>query len=374
MIPLYNKVYIDLSALKHNLNQVKSLLPSEKKIMAIVKSDAYGHGLVPVSNFLDQNGVFSFGVSYLNEAIELRNHGISRPIIILCGISSAEECDLLFEKDLTPVVFNQSCVELIAQASSIRNKQINVQIKLDTGMGRLGIPVSDTRAFIEKIKNYKLINIQGLMSHLSSADETGCSFTNEQIKKFRQAVETGRSMGLELPLNSLAGSAGIMGYKESHFDMIRPGIMLYGGSSSPNFHPKVSLKPVMSLRCRVLQVRDLPKQTPVSYGRTYITKRDQKIAVISAGYGDGIPRAISEKGMILIKGQKAKVVGRICMNMTMCDITGINDNIAPGDEAVPLGKQGDNTITGDDIAAWGDTISYEIFCSIGQKNIKEYLR
>lgn len=179
-------------------------------------------------------------------------------------------------------------------------------------------------------------------------------------------------MGLGLPLNNLANSAGIIGYKEAHLGMIRPGITLYGGLPSPEYKSPVTLKPVMHFNGRIQQIRDLPDKTPVSYGRTYHTKGLRRLAVLSAGYGDGLPRSMSNIGDALIKGKRVPIVGTICMNLTICDITGI-DYVKPGEPVVFLGSQGHETITGDDLARWSGTISYEVFCSIGQRNRKEYL-
>jgi alanine racemase len=225
---------------------------------------------------------------------------------------------------------------------------------------------------VKKILEQKDLNLEALCSHLSSADETVNDFTNTQIERFKKAIETISSMGVDLSLNNLANSAGVMAHKDAHFNMVRPGIMLYGGLPYPGFDPPRILEPVMRFEGRILQIKDYPRDTPISYGRTYYTKGNQRIAVISAGYGDGLPRNLSNKGKVLIRGRKCNIVGRVCMNMTMCDITGMQD-IVKGDEVILMGRQGEETISGDDLAIWGETISYEIFCSIGQRDIREYI-
>jgi len=224
---------------------------------------------------------------------------------------------------------------------------------------------------MKKIMQYKELYLEALASHLSSADEPRRDFTEIQINNFKKAIEIGHNIGLDLPLNNLANSAGIMAYKDSHFDMVRPGIMLYGGLPSPGFQSPLPLRPVMHFRGEIIQIRDMSDNKPVSYGRTYYTKGLQRIAVISGGYGDGLPRSISNRGKVLISGKKVNLIGRVCMDMIMSDITGLKD-IRPGNEVVFLGRQGGEIITGDDIAGWGGTISYEIFCSIGQRNIRKY--
>jgi alanine racemase len=372
MITKPNNLTIDLSALVYNLARVRSLIGQDIKIMGIVKSDAYGHGLLPVAQTLERNGIDCIGVAYLHEALEIRDEGISSPIVILCGIRTKEEAREVVDKDLTPVLFDMGVAEILARESEKQGKRTRIQVKVDTGMGRLGISQGEIVSFVSKIAALRGLDLEALTSHLSSADEYPGGFTEYQTETFKKAVETARSSGLPLPSNNLANSAGIMGHKQAHFDMVRPGIILYGGLPSPEFKSPFELRPAMRFQGRVLQIREFPHRTPISYGRTYYTEGPRRIAVLSAGYGDGLPRSMSNRGNVLIKGRKAPIVGRICMNLTMCDITGIKD-IGPGDEAVFLGSQGDEIITGDDLARWAGTISYEVFCSIGRAHRKEYI-
>ena len=372
MIDKPNSLTIDLSAMLHNLDQIRALIGQGIKIMGIVKSDAYGHGLLTVSQTLERNGIDCLGVAFLHEALEMRDAGIRLPIVILCGIQTKDEAREVVDKDLTPVVFDMTVAETLARESENRGKRTRIHVKVDTGMGRLGISQGEIVPFISKLLTLKGLDIEALTSHLSSADEYVGDFTEDQLKKFKKAIETARSFGLSLPSNNLANSAGIMGHKQAHFEMVRPGIMLYGGLPSPDFKSPVTLKTAMNFKARVLQIREMPDRTPVSYGRTYYTEGPRRMAVLSAGYGDGLPRGMSNRGNVLIKGKKAPIVGRICMNLTICDITDIKD-IRSGDEAVFLGSQGDETITGDDLALWAGTISYEIFCSIGRGHRKEHI-
>jgi len=367
-----NNVTIDLSALVHNLNQIRNLIDQDTKIMGVVKSDAYGHGMLPISQTLEKNKIDCLGVAHLFEALELRNGGIKLPIVILCGIQTRDESRQVVENELTPVLFDMTVAEILAQESARLDKKTPIHLKVDTGMGRLGISHTEIGPFLQRIMAFKNLDIDALMSHLSSADECESDFTDVQIRQFEEAIQVGRSMGLDLPFNNLANSAGIMAHKKAHFSMVRPGIMLYGGLTSPEFKSPVPLKPAMHFKGRVLQIRDLQDQTPVSYGRTYYTEGPRRIAVLSAGYGDGIPRSMSNRGNVLIRNNKVPIVGTICMNLTICDITGLED-ISTGDEAVFLGSQGQEIITGDDMAGWAGTISYEIFCSIGGRNKKDYL-
>lgn len=368
-----NSVTIDLSALRHNLNQVRDLVGAGRKIMGVVKSDAYGHGMVPVSRALLDFGADCLGVAQLGEAMELREAGIGGPIVILSGIQTREDAREVVDRDLTPVIYRRSIAQVIAEESARRKKQTPVHIKVDTGMGRLGIPHGEVGSFLRGLEKYGSLEIKGLVSHLSSADEPDKDFTRTQIESFQEAIEAGRSQGWDLPCNSLANSAGIMNHRDSYFDMVRPGIMLYGGLPSPEFLSPVPLKPVMRFRGQVLHLRELPDGTAVSYGRTYTTRGPQKVAVLSAGYGAGLPRRLSNRGMVLIGGRKAMVLGKVCMNLTMVGLDGAA-GVAPGDEVVFLGEQGGESIRGDDMALWADTISYEVFCSIGRGNPRQYLK
>jgi alanine racemase len=367
-----NRLTIDLPALVHNLEQVRGKVGKRTKIMGIVKSDAYGHGLLPVSLVLEKNGVDCLGVAHLCEALSLRENGIKIPIVILCGIKTREEARQAVEKHLTPVLYDIAAAELISEESLRLGKETGVQIKVDTGMGRLGIHWNETLPFVRKTIELKGLVPEGITSHLSSADEVDGKFTEIQTDRFSKAVDTVASAGIRLELNSLENSAGVLVHNKMPVNMVRPGIILYGGLPSPDSECSLALKPVMHFKGRVLQIRELPDNTPVSYGRTYYTKGERKIAVISAGYGDGLPRSMSNKGSVIIGGKRAPIIGRICMNLTVCDITDIS---ATGhlEEAVFLGTQEGETITGDDIGKWAGTISYEIFCSIGQRHNKEYL-
>ena len=371
MVNTPNTLIIDLKSLEFNLAQIKGHVGKGTKIMGIVKSDAYGHGLVRVSRVLEKNGVYCLGVSFVNEGILLRNKGVKIPIVVLCGIETREDADAAIENALTPVVFDIDSAEMLEKAAASMGKKINIHIKIDTGMGRLGIDLDETVTFLKEVMKLRSLNTEGLLSHLSSADEDDYSFTEKQVEDFRNIVNEGRNLGMDLRLNHLANSAGIMGHADSYFDMVRPGIILYGGLPCPGYNPPFEPKPVMSFKGKILQIRNFEDNTPVSYGRTYYTSGQKQIAVISAGYADGLPRSLSNRGKVLIGDKKADITGSVCMNMFACDVTGIK-GLKPGDECVILGSQGDETITVDDIAEWSNTISYEILLSIGHASEKIY--
>lgn len=372
MLSSPNRVSIDLSALAQNLCQVRSLVGKGTRIMGVVKSDAYGHGLLPVAASLERNGVDALGVAHVDEGVALRVGGVRSPIVVLSGIRTREEAQGIITHDLTPVVVDLEAALTLAQECERAGKRGRIHVKVDTGMGRLGIPWDQIGPFLDRVLSLESLEVQALISHLAAAEEADPGYTESQIARFETAIATGRALGLDLSLNSIANSAGIMGHPGSHFDMVRPGIMLYGGLPSPAYLSKVPLRPVMGFQARVVQVRYLPDKTPVSYGRTYWTQGPRVIAYVSAGYGDGLPRALSNRGKVLIGGNKAPIVGTVCMNLTACDITGF-PAVDPGDEAVLLGCQGGECITGDDMARDAGTISYEIFCAIGRKNTRNYI-
>lgn len=366
-----NSLTIDLSALRWNLQVVRGFVGPGTKIMAVVKSDAYGHGLLPVARSLEGRGVDALGVAYLWEGVELRGKAVRCPIVILCGIRTREEAEEAVRWNLAPVVHEVEAAELLEAECSRRGRRLGIHLKVDTGMGRLGLAGDRVERAFRKMAGFRMLDTVGLASHLSSADEPSPEYTNLQIERFKAAIECGRAAGLALPCSSLANSAGVIRHRGSHFEMVRPGIMLYGGLPSPDFGEPPPLKPVMHLQGEVLQVRDLPDCTPVSYGRTCHTEGEVRAAVLSAGYGDGIPRKLSNVGSVLIRGKRCRLLGTVCMNMVVCDVTGLPE-AAPGDKAVFLGSQGEEVITGDQIARWADTVSYEIFCAVGQRHDKEY--
>ncbi len=367
-----NKVTIDLSALRYNLLKIRELVGEGTRIMGIVKSDAYGHGLIPVARELEKLHIDSLGVAHLSEAIKLRDEGVKTPVVILLGISTPQETKTVVDYNLIPVIYDLDSAWMLSEEGKKSGRPINVYLKIDTGMGRLGIDFKETGLFLKQLMNMKGIMIEGLFSHLSTADQEDDVFTKTQIKNFKEAISSSRRLGLELPMNNLANSAGIIRYKEAHFDMVRPGIMLYGGLPCPEFANPPPLRHLITFCSSVVQVREVKHGTPISYGRTFYTDGSRKIAIISAGYGDGLSRSMSNKGQVLIHGQKTRIIGRICMNLSIADVTPIR-GVKKGDRVCFLGKEKKNRITADDMARWANTISYEVLCSIGSRNKREYI-
>lgn len=367
-----NKVTIDLSALQHNLLRIRELVGKGAGIMGIVKSDAYGHGLIPVAKELERLHIEALGLDYVSEAIKLRTEGIKTPVVILLGISTPHDAHMVVEHSLTPVIFDLDSARMLSEDGKKGGRPISVYLKIDTGMGRLGIDFKETGLFLKQLTTMKGIKVEGLFSHLSTADEEDTAFTQTQINNFREAISAGHSLGLELPMNNLANSAGIMRYGDAHFDLVRPGIILYGALPCPGFANPPPLRHLMTFCSSVVQVREVHPGTPISYGRTFYTGGATKIAMISAGYSDGLIRSMGNKGQVLIHGKKARIIGRICMNLTVADVTEIR-GAKKGDRVYFLGGDNGTMITADDVARWSDTISYEVLCSIGSRNSREYL-
>lgn len=366
-----NRVIVDLSAVAHNAREIQRAVTPGVRVLGVVKSDAYGHGLIPAARTLQDEGIPSLAVAYIYEAIALREAGIGLPVVILCGILNREESRRVVEDRFVPVVYDTRVLDVLGQEAQRLGCKTPVYIKMDTGMGRLGLPLEELASFLGRVRSFPFLVAEGLLSHLAVADQGADPFNLEQVQCFQEAIRLGRSMGFDLPFNSLANSAALTNMRESWFSMVRPGILLYGGLPCPDFACGLPLRPAMALTGQVLQIRDFPDHASVSYGRTHFTHGPRKMAVLSAGYADGLPRGMSNRGQVLIHEKRAPIAGTICMNLTICDVTDIPWT-QPGDEVVFLGAQGRETILADDMARWANTISYEICCSIGRRQDKEY--
>lgn len=369
---MLNVIEIDLNALRHNFNQVRLLIPPATKIMAVIKSDAYGHGMVHVARELMSLGVDFFGVGDVNEGLVLRKEKIFTPTLILLGITE-EECPKIIQNDLIPAVYDLNIAQKLSEEAQKAGIIQKVHLKIDTGMGRLGIPINEVIPFLSKIRSLKSLDVEGLFSHLSSADEPCDGYTQFQLDAFKRAIDSAKEMGFSLRYNHIANSAALIHCKESHFDMVRPGIMLYGSLPSRALDKNVTLKPVMTFKSRIVQIKTVPPNSSISYGRTYITERESIIATIPVGYDNGYMRSLSNKGEVLIAGRRTMILGAVCMNLLMIDITDIPD-IKVNDEVVLLGRQADEVITCEEIAEKAGTISYEIYCALGGRNQKIYKR
>jgi len=361
---------VDLSALAHNVAQVRQRLLPSSEILAVVKADAYGHGAVVISQTLVQLGIPRLGVATLQEGIALREAGISAPILVMGALFANQFPDMIAHR-LTPVVYDREAAAGFAACPRSGPEPYPVHVKVDTGMGRLGLSPDEVLSLLQSPPFRGPLRVEGLMTHLADADSQDPSYTQTQIARFGSVISQLKAAGLQVPLVHAANSAAILCHPSAHFTVVRPGIMLYGYHTTPLGGDALELKPVLTLTTNVVQVRRVAPGESVSYGRTFVASRLSRIAVLPIGYADGYSRALSNRGAVLIAGRRAPVVGRVCMDMTMVDVTDI-PTVRPGHEAVLIGRQGDMQITASDLAAWLGTIPYEVLCSIGPRVIRRY--
>ncbi len=361
---------VDLEALAYNYRQLRRLASPSVKLLAVVKADAYGHGAIPVAKKLEELSTDFLGVARVEEGIELRNGGITKPVLVLSGVYQEEVAEVLTYQ-LTPLVYRGDIAEALSAAAGKRGKKIPLHIKVDTGMGRIGVLAEAAVAFADRVRKLGNVEIEGIASHFSTADEGDLAFAEEQLERFSRTIEEMKKLDIDPPFRHIANSAALVNFPASHFNMVRPGIMLYGSYPSPSLKAKVPLRQVMSWKSRIADLKKLPAGYPVGYGRTFITQRPSLIAAIPVGYADGYHRLFSNRGEVLIKGMRAPVVGRVSMDWTMVDVTAIT-GVEVGDEVVLMGCQSDQEITPEEMGGWMGTISYEILCSIGRRVPRVY--
>ncbi len=354
---------VDLNALTSNLNVVREKT-GNKDILAVVKAGAYGHGAISVSQHLIKQGISGLGVAFTSEAVLLRKAGIHVPILVFFDRDNSDAC---LEYDLTPVVFDVDTAEKLSSAAGRLNRRIPVHVKVDTGMGRVGFTLRDAREAISRIALLKHMTLEGLMSHFSEADLQDKGYAEEQIRQFSALVEDLKKINIQFRHLHMANSAAVLTLPGGHFNMVRPGIMLYGYGCCESER----LKPVMSVKSSIVMLKNVPAGTSISYSRTFVTKRESTIATVPAGYADGYSRKLSNSSEVLISGRRAPVLGRVCMDTIMVDVTDIPD-VSYRSDVVLIGSQGAERITADDIADRTGTIPYEVLTSIGPRVKRVY--
>ncbi len=366
-------VEIDLDALKCNFDAVRDALPENMKILAVVKANAYGHGAVGVSKFLEDKADY-LAVAATDEAIEIRKSGVDCPILILGHIPYGDY-DNIVKYNITPTISDFYEAELLSKAAKRADIIAPFHIAVDTGMSRIGFYCDDASIEeIKKIKNLPNIAIEGVFSHLAAADMTDKTYTKMQAEKFDDFVCKLQKSGVSAPITHLYNSAAIADL-EKKYDMVRQGIILYGlkPSDEVEFNNISVPKPVMSMKTRVVQVKTLPAGVSISYGCTYTTAKETRVATLCAGYADGVTRVLSNNGEVLIKGKRAKIIGRVCMDQFMVDVTNIPE-VEAGDTATIFGTDGQETISVDEIAKKANTINYEIICNINSRVTRVYMK
>ncbi len=359
-------VEISLPALRHNLRQVARRVGTAS-IMTVVKANAYGHGTVPVARALLEAGAHQLGVATAAEGQELRQAGITAPILVMGGIFP-EDMPLLQELHLTPVLPSRDAILMTARLVNARSEPLPVHLKVDTGMNRLGLTREE---FLEILRADwpPTLRLEGLMSHLASADVRDDASAEDQLARFRELLDAAKSAGLTVKIAHIANTAAILRFPASYFDLVRPGLMLYGYANGPS--AATDLRPALSWKTRIVQVKRIGAGQPISYGGTFVTSRPSTLAILPVGYADGYSRALSNSGHVLVGGRAVPIVGRVCMDLTVVDVSDL-PNVRPGDEAVLVGRQGAAAITADDLAGWQGTISYEVLCQISPRLTRVY--
>jgi alanine racemase len=361
---------VSLGALRCNFQQVRTLVGPRVGILAVVKANGYGHGAVPASRAFVGEGAAALGVATVEEGAELRAAGLRVPILLLGGTVPGQEEDVL-DLELTPAVWDLERARALGELAAARNRRLPVHLKIDTGMGRLGVLPDDVTAIGRGLAELPGLEVQGVFSHFACAEDVSGPAVAEQVRLFAVAVEDLAAEGVHPPEIHLANSAAVMTLAGAHASMVRPGIMLYGAPPDPALASRARLTPAMRFRSSVIQVKRVPAGTAVSYGQTFRTGRPSVLATVPVGYADGYPRVLSNRAEVLVQGQRAPVVGRVCMDLTVVDVTGIS-GVGAGTEVVLWGHQGKAEITCAEVAAWADTIPYELLTGVGMRVPRVY--
>ncbi len=362
------RIRVDLPAIGHNLAQIRAHV--RVPVMAIVKADAYGHGLVPVARYLAAQGVDHLGVAFLEEGIALRRAGIATPILVLGGIFGPQLAQFLAH-DLEITVSSLDKLRQVEAAAESLGKKARIHLKVDTGMERIGVHSETCGPFIAAAIASRFCEIRGIYSHLACADDPESPMTGEQVQRFADACAHFDRLGAPMPLRHLANSGGVLNFPETHLDMVRPGILLYGVQPDPAAKHTVAVKSALSLRSQVVYFKVVRAGRSISYGATYRVERDSRVVTVPIGYGDGYPRALSNAGHVLIRGKRYPIAGRICMDQFMVDIGW--DSAYNEDEVVLIGEQGGEAISVEDVASWAGTIPYEILTGLNQRIPRTYI-
>ena len=357
---------IDLAALRDNIAAVRGQIAPECTMLAAVKGDAYGHGAVRCAKVLEAEQVEWLGVALVEEGIELRSAGIKTRVLCLGG-AGPKGAEAAIAHDLTPLISDLAEAGRLNRAAAERRTVAAVHVKVDTGMGRLGVPIHHWAHFLDRLADCTNLRMEGIASHFSESEHPdGAVTTVEQARRFSEAVAVAEDRGFHPEIRHIANSGAILQHPGHAMDMVRPGLLLYG--YDPGFRtPRIPVKPVMSLSTQVLVVRDLPEGVGVSYGGRFVTNRPTRIATIPVGYADGYPRSMSGRAEVLIHGRRAPVLGTVCMDMCMVDVTDIPERVSPGDAVVLLGGEGVDSISAYDLANWAGTIPYEILTGFSRR-------
>lgn len=364
-------VEINLDHIKHNIRTVKSILTKKTKILVVVKADGYGHGAIEVSRIAVSCGVDYLGVANCQEAIVLRKAKINIPILVL-GIIFPQDVPKIIKYNLTPAIYRLKIAQNLSRLAKKHGQNVKIHVKIDSGMGRMGILPEQAVNFLKKLQKLPYIELEGIYTHLATADEEDSNYTWEQFKKFKILLKELEKENIYIPLKHISNSAASVKFPVMHLDMVRVGIMTYGLYPSSYCSQKINLKPAMYFKTKILQIKNLPKGSGISYGKTYITSKDTKVAILPVGYNNGYSRLLSNKGQVIIKGRKVPLVGRVCMDLCMVDVSKIED-LKEEEEVILFGGSSHNSISVDEIAKICYSINYEIVCQVGKSVPRVYI-
>lgn len=378
MIENYQRVWaeIDLDAVWHNMEQMHNNLSDNVQMLGVIKTDGYGHGAVQIGRELEKmDYVFGHAVATAEEAMILRRVGLQKPILIL-GYTFPYCYEDLIRYNIRPTVFREDAIEELAACAGRMCKSVKVHVKVDTGMTRVGIKPDDSGlAFVKKVLQTEGIELEGMFTHFARADETDKSSARRQLNKFRDfTARVENELDYKIPIKHCSNSAGIVELPEANMDIVRAGIMMYGLWPSEQVSRNiVSLKPVLSLKSHIVYIKEVAAGVPISYGGTYVTPRKMRVATIPVGYGDGYPRGLSGKGSVLIRGRRAQILGRVCMDQLMVSVEDIPD-AAEGDEVTLIGRDGDLEITMEQLGDLSGRFNYELACDLGKRIPRVYMK
>ena len=358
---------IDLDAIASNVEAIKSFVGAQTEVIASVKANAYGHGLLPVARTALDAGATWLAVHRIQTAITLREAGIESPVLLL-GHVLPSAVDLVLGHRITPTLVDWETARLL---SARADHPVPVHIKIDTGMSRYGLEPDRAVDFVRDVATLPNIIINGIFSHFAAADEPNLDFAQRQWTQFQEILQAINDAGHTIPMPHICNSAGIITMPEAHLAAVRPGLLIYGMAPSPESMPDFPLRRALTLKSTVIKVRDLAPATTISYGRTFVTRHATRVALVSLGYGDGYPRLASNRGSVLIHGQRAPIRGRICMDQLVVEVTDI-PNVTVGEEVVAIGRQGDGEITPEEVGAWAQTINYEVTTGLLPQVVRVY--
>ncbi len=362
---------IDLSALTHNIVSIKNRIGPHVSIIGIVKANAYGHGAYEVCKVLHGQGVEIAGIAILEEGIHLRDKGIRTPLLLLGGIFE-DQIDEVIRYNLMPTVYDLGLVGVLSKKARYFKRNVKVHVYVDTGMGSIGVKHNKAVEFVKSLMTMQNIIVDGIFTHCSSSDEKDPSYTNLQIQRFKEVLAGLEEIKLHIPLRHMANSGAIISHPEACFNAVRPGLALYGMYPSEEVSRDIRIRPVMSLKAKIIHIRDMEAGDVVGYGRTHLITKPARIATLPLGYDDGYNRLHSNQGKVIIRGIKAPIVGLVCMDQCFVDVSGIRD-VSVGDEVVLYGNQGRETITAESVARQLNTIPYEITCNVAKRVPRIYL-